>query len=156
MIIVTKCPNDITEIAQEKIKKRIGLDIPIYFSFIDYDTYVYNETDSVAVSEIKDKSKVLLVGIAKPKPFIDFLKADNDLVITYPDHHHYTNLDIESIKKQAGAKIIITTEKDFVRLDAEILQKQFYYLPIKSCLVSQTETFDETILHYVGTCTRNR
>jgi len=156
MIIVTKCPKDITEIAQEKIRQRIGVDKPIYFSYVDYDSKVYNETDSLEVSEIKKQPKVLLAGIAKPKPFVDFLKADNDLVITYPDHHHFTETDVRVIKAQAGSKIIVTTEKDFVRLEAEILRKQLYYLPIRSQLVSRTETFDETILNYVGTCTGNR
>lgn len=156
MIIVTKCPNTITEIAQEKIKQKIGLDKPIFFSFVDYDDYVYSATDSLSVSEIKNKAKILLAGIAKPKPFFDFLKAENDVVITYPDHHHFTDSDIEGIKKQANEKIIVTTEKDFVRLEAAILRKQLYYLPIKSRLISNSATFDQIILDYVGTCTGNR
>lgn len=156
MIIVTKCPKDITEIAQEKIKQHIGVDKPIYFSYVDYDSMVYNETDSLEVSEIKKQSKVLLAGIAKPKPFVDFLKADNDLVITYPDHHHFTETDVRVIKAQAGSKIIVTTEKDFVRLEAEILRKQLYYLPIKSRLISNATAFDQIILDYVGIGTGNR
>ena len=156
MIIVTKCPNAISEIAQEKIRQKIGLDKPIFFSFVDYDDYVYSATDSLSVSEIKNKAKILLAGIAKPKPFLDFLKAENDVVITYPDHHHFTDSDIEGIKKQANEKIIVTTEKDFVRLEAAILRKQLYYLPIISQLISSATTFDQIILDYVGTCTGNR
>lgn len=155
MIIVTKCPKDITEIAQEKIKQHIGVDKPIYFSYVDYDSMVYNETDSLEVSEIKKQSKVLLAGIAKPKPFVDFLKADNDVVITYPDHHHFSNAEIVALKSQAGEKIIVTTEKDFVRLEAEILRKQLYYLPIKSRLISNATAFDQIILDYVGIGTGN-
>jgi len=156
MIIVTKCPNTISEIAQEKIKQKIGLDKPIFFSFVDYDDQVYSATDTLSVSEVKNKAKILLAGIAKPKPFFDFLKTENDVVITYPDHHHFTESDIEGIKKQANEKIIVTTEKDFVRLEAEILRKQLYYLPIKSRLISNSATFDQIILDYVGTCTGNR
>lgn len=156
MIIVTKCPNTISEIAQERIREKIGLDKPIFFSFVDYDDQVYSATDSLSVAEIKNKAKILLAGIAKPKPFFDFLKAENDVVISYPDHHHFSNAEIEALKLKAGEKIIVTTEKDFVRLEAEILRKQLYYLPIRSQLVSRTETFDETILNYVGTCTGNR
>ncbi|WP_295338271.1 tetraacyldisaccharide 4'-kinase [Flavobacterium sp.] len=156
MIIVTKCPNTISEIAQEKIRQKIGLDKPIFFSFVDYDNKIYNTSGSLEVSVIKKQAKVLLAGIAKPKPFFDFLKTENDSVITYPDHHHFTESDIEAIKKQANEKIIITTEKDFVRLEAEILRKQLYYLPIKSQLISNSAAFDEIILDYVGTSTRNR
>ena len=156
MIIVTKCPNTISEIAQEKIRQKIGLDKPIFFSFVDYDDQVYSATDSLSVSEIKNKAKILLAGIAKPKPFFDFLKAENDMVISYPDHHHFSNAEIEALKSQAGEKIIVTTEKDFVRLEAAILRKQLYYLPIKSRLVSNATAFDQIILDYVGTCTGNR
>lgn len=156
MIIVTKCPNTISEIAQEKIRQKIGLDKPIFFSFVDYDDQVYSATDSFSVSEIKNKAKILLAGIAKPKPFFDFLKAENDMVISYPDHHHFSNAEIEALKSQAGEKIIVTTEKDFVRLEAAILRKQLYYLPIKSRLVSNATTFDQIILDYVGIGTGNR
>jgi tetraacyldisaccharide 4'-kinase len=156
MIIITKCPNTISEIAQEKIKQKIGLDKPIFFSFVDYDDQVYSATDSLSVSEIKNKTKILLAGIAKPKPFFDFLKAENDMVISYPDHHHFSNAEIEALKSQAGEKIIVTTEKDFVRLEAEILRKQLYYLPIKSRLISNATAFDQIILDYVGIGTGNR
>ena len=155
MIIVTKCPKTISEIAQEKIRQKIGLDKPIFFSFIDYDDQVYSATDSLSVSEIKNKVKILLAGIAKPKPFFDFLKADNDVVISYPDHHHFSNAEIEALKSQAGEKNIVTTEKDFVRLEAEILRKQLYYLPIKSRLISNATAFDQIILDYVGIGTGN-
>jgi tetraacyldisaccharide 4'-kinase len=156
MIIITKCPNAIPEIEQEKIKQKIGLDKPIFFSFVDYDDQVYSATDSLLISEIKNKTKILLAGIAKPKPFFDFLKVDNDVVITYPDHHHFSNAEIVALKSQAGEKIIVTTEKDFVRLEAEVLRKQLYYLPIKSRMISNATAFDQIILDYVGIGTGNR
>jgi tetraacyldisaccharide 4'-kinase len=157
VIIVTKCPPKITNIEQENIKKRIGVDLPIFFSSIAYDDNVYNcENESLAVSDLQSTQKILLAGIAKPKPFFDFLKGDTDEILVFPDHHHFSESAILSIKSRAVDKIIITTEKDFVRLNAKILKKQLYYLPIKSKFVSNRETFDQTILNYVGTCTRNR
>jgi tetraacyldisaccharide 4'-kinase len=98
----------------------------------------------------------LLAGIAKPKPFFDYLQSDNDVVMTFQDHHHFSEGDILNIKSQAVDKIIVTTEKDFVRLEADIFASQLYYLPIKSKLVNSSDTFDQIILDYVGTCTRNR
>ena len=156
MIIITKCPPTISQLAQESIKKKIGLDIPIFFSCIDYDEKIYNQNSTLEVSEIKSKEKVLLAGIANPKPFFDYLQTDNDEVMTFSDHHHFSESDILNIKSQAVDKIIVTTEKDFVRLDAEILAKQLYYLPIKSKFIDNQDTFDKTILNYVGTCSRNR
>ena len=155
VIIVTKCPANISELEQERIKKAIGLDLPIFFSSVFYDDKVFSVDDNLEVSKVKPIQKVLLAGIAKPKPFFDYLQADTDEIMTYSDHHHFNESDILTIKSRAIDKIIITTEKDFVRLNAKILAKQLYYLPIKSNFVINQATFDQTILNYVGTCTRN-
>jgi tetraacyldisaccharide 4'-kinase len=153
LIIVTKCPLDITELEQQNIKNKLAVDLPIYFSSIDYDDKVYNDTESLAVSDLKLTPKMLLAGIAKPKPFFDYLQTDKDEVMTFSDHHHFSESDILNIKSQAIDKIIVTTEKDFVRLEAKILRKQLFYLPIKSKFLSNQESFDAIILNYVGTCT---
>ncbi len=155
LITVTKCPPNITELEQESIKKKLRINLPIFFSSINYDDKVYNDSESLAVSEIKSMQKILLAGIAKPKPFFDYLQAKNDEIMIFPDHHIFSENEISAIKTKAENKIIITTEKDFVRLNAKTLKAQLYYLPIKSKFVSHQETFDQTILNYVGTCTRN-
>jgi len=156
MIIVTKCPPTISQLAQENIQKKIGLNIPLFFSCIAYDDKVYNDTEQLAVSDLKTEAKVLLAGIAKPQPFFEYLKTDLDELMTFADHHHFSDSDILNIKNKANDKIIITTEKDFVRLEADILRAQLYYLPIKSQLIANQEAFDQIILNYVGTCTGNR
>jgi tetraacyldisaccharide 4'-kinase len=156
MIIVTKCPPNISELAQENIKQKMGLDTTVFFSFVDYDDQVYNENGSLTVNEIKAQEKLLLAGIAKPKPFFDYLQSGKDRVMTFADHHHFSESDILDIKNQAKDKIIVTTEKDFVRLQAANLAMPLYYLPIKSRLINNSNTFDQIILDYVGTCTRNR
>ncbi|WP_293873530.1 tetraacyldisaccharide 4'-kinase, partial [Flavobacterium sp.] len=94
-------------------------------------------------------------GIANPKPFFDYLRADFDEIIMFDDHHYFSESDVKTIKNKANEKIIITTEKDFVRLNSKILKKQLFYLPIKSQFVKDQETFNQIILDYVGTCTRN-
>ena len=91
----------------------------------------------------------MLAGIAKPKPFYDFLQSENDFVLTFPDHHHFSEGDILNIKNQANDKIIVTTEKDFVRLMAYDFGGKLYYLPIKSRLISGQDLFDATILKAV-------
>lgn len=156
LIIVTKCPSTITEPEQEKIKKAVGLDLPIFFSYITYDNKIFNENESLSIDKIKSGSKLLLAGIAKPKPFFDYLQSDTDEIMIFPDHHHFSKNDILNIKSKAQEKIIVTTEKDFVRLNAKNLKKQLFYLPIKSEMVANREAFDQIILNYVGTCTGNR
>ena len=161
LIIVTKCPPYISELEQEGICIKLrrflhsGNDnkVEIFFSSIDYDDKVYNDTESLAVSDLKLTPKIVLAGIANPKPFFDYLQTDKDEVMIFSDHHHFTESDILNIKSQAIDKIIITTEKDFVRLEAKILKAQLYYLPIKSKFITNRETFDQIILNYVGQST---
>lgn len=154
-IVVTKCPNDLSEIEQNKIKKKVGLDSPIFFSSIAYDDSVYSSDNSFKVSEIKTQTKLLLAGIAKPKSFFAYLQNENDIVMKFSDHHHFSEDDILNIKKQAKNNLIITTEKDFVRLNDSISKEQLFYLPIKTSFIFGGNDFDKTILNYVGKSTRN-
>ena len=154
MIIITKCPRDLSDIAQQNIKKKIGFNKLVFFSFIDYDDQIYNETESKRVEEISYIDKLLLAGIAKPKPFFDYLQGKNDVLMVFPDHHHFTENDIQDIKNKANNKLIITTEKDYVRLKNQNL-KTLFYLPIKSSFIKDCDNFDKTILNYVGRSSRN-
>ncbi len=150
VIIITKCPKDISDIAQRNIKTKLGLKTPVFFSFIDYDDQIYNETESKPLEEINAIDKLLLAGIAKPKPFFDYLQGENDLLMVFPDHHYFTENDIKEIKNKANNKLIITTEKDYVRLKNQNL-KALFYLPIKSSFISEGDNFNKIILNYVGT-----
>ncbi|WP_298394883.1 tetraacyldisaccharide 4'-kinase [Flavobacterium sp.] len=155
MIIVTKCPKDLSELAQENIRKQIGLDKPVFFCFIDYDSKVYNEFETKAIAEIEAVDKLLLAGIAKPEPFFAYLQAEKNVKLVYPDHHNFSENDIQEITNKANNKLIITTEKDYVRLKNQNL-KSLFYLPIKSSFISKGDDFNKIILNYVGTSTRNR
>ncbi len=151
LIIVTKCPKTISETEQSKIRKKLKLKNyqHLFFSYIEYDDKIYSENENLTVSEIKVRPKLLLAGIAKPKPFFDFLKNETDEVLTFPDHHHFSEKDIENIKVKAKNNLIITTEKDFVRLQGQLPHEQLFYLPIKSSFVSNGNDFDKSILEYV-------
>jgi tetraacyldisaccharide 4'-kinase len=151
IVVVTKCPKNLSDKKQDEIRSKLKLNCgqQIYFTFIDYDDAIYNVEEKVAVTEIKSESKVLLAGIAKPKPFFDYLKNENDECLTFPDHHHFSENDLNEIRNKALNKKIITTEKDYVRLkDAEVISK-LYYLPIKSTFINHKQNFDTTILQYV-------
>ena len=53
--------------------------------------------------------------------------------IEFPDHYKYTDGDIEQIIDQANAlnSKIITTEKDFGRLESFFTSNELFYIPIK-------------------------
>jgi tetraacyldisaccharide 4'-kinase len=151
IIVVTKCPKDLSEKKRKEIREKLKLNVTqqLYFTFIDYDDTIYSKEEKIAVNEIKSEAKVLLAGIAKPRPFFDYLKNENDECLTYPDHHHFSDSDLDEIQSKAKSKKIITTEKDYVRLKDSKLVLQLYYLPIKSTFINQQQNFDVTVLEYI-------
>lgn len=154
-IIITKCPKNISENEQQKIINKIKLNVPIFFSCIDYDEFITNDNVSMAVNEIKETEKVLIAGIAKPKPFFDYLKNSTDEILEYADHHDFSTNEVELLKAKAKTKLLVTTEKDFVRLQPFAIENLFY-LPITSKIINKQEDFNTLILNYVGKSTRNR
>lgn len=157
VVIVTKCPSNLSLEEQDKIKNQLQLNYnqQLYFSYIDYEDFVYSEGKMMKASEIKNVDKLLLAGIAKPNPFFAYLQSEKDEKLVYADHHHFTENDICEIENKSQNKIIITTEKDFVRLKGSVPKEKLFYLPIRSSFLSEQENFDKTILNYVGASTRN-
>jgi len=144
------------------IRKRLKLseNQELYFTFISYHDLIISESQKIMVDVIKKTPKVLVAGIAKPDSFFAFFDNKNDICLSFPDHHHFTDKDILKIKNLAQNKIIIATEKDYMRLRGILPSEQLFYLPIQSRFLSNSassgDNFDKTILNYVGTSSRNR
>lgn len=150
IVIVTKCPKNLSDSKQRSIAEKLGLrqGQELYFTFIDYDDKVYSHSEMLEVSALRGTSKILLAGIAKPEPFFDYLKGSEDTILEFPDHHHFSDSDIKNIRQASNGRKIITTEKDFGRLNNSGLE-QLYYLPIKSTFISDGGKFAQTILDFV-------
>ena len=150
IIIVTKCPKNLSIENQNIIidKLKINKNQQIFFSCIAYDDKIYSESKTLLVTEIKNKNKLLIAGIANPKPFFEYLKSPNDIVLEFSDHHYFTKNEIENIKQQSADRIIITTEKDYVRFKNESIDNLFY-LPIKSNFIGNAANFDSAIIKFV-------
>lgn len=158
IIIVTKCPSVLSETEMHSIKLKLKLKKhqQLFFTSIAYADFVCSEMDEIAVETIKKLPKLLVTGIAKPKPFYDFLWNETDDLLTFSDHHDFSNSDLEIIKEKAGDRIIITTEKDFMRLKGKIPKDKLYYLPIKSTFIEKESEFIKILLNYVEQSTRDR
>ena len=84
---------------------------------IFYSKYVIKN-----IEKIKNKEIIAFEGIGNPSNFFNLLK-ENELNILkdieFPDHYKYTNYDIDKILKLSSEMKcnIITTEKDYLRLD---------------------------------------
>lgn len=157
LIIVTKCPKNISVTEQNSIKLKLNIteNQQLFFGFTEYDDFIFSETKSFLVANIINDEHLLLAGIAKPEPFFEHLQNEKNSILRFPDHHNFSDKDISDIKNKANNRKIITTEKDFVRLRGKISDEQLFYLPIKSNFVADKENFDKIILDYVGKSSRN-
>ena len=75
-----------------------------------------------SVDMVRGRSVIAFCGIAKPKNFLTSLQdihADVKEFIGFNDHHMFTDRDIDKIlfsRQKHSADIVVTTEKDAVRL----------------------------------------
>ncbi len=107
-----------------------------------------------------DTDVLLLCGIANPRPMMDFLTMHvrSYDMNRYPDHHIFTIDDMKEIKKhfeklESKNKIILTTEKDAVRLEKyinELSAYPIYVLPVKhSFLFEEAPVFNKVIIDFI-------
>jgi tetraacyldisaccharide 4'-kinase len=167
MIVVTKCPDKISE---EKIiwfKKRINPDKnqSLYFSGFEYlnlKSFSEISSEDIDYNNLSDYSVLLFTGIVNPNPLIEFLRPRvNELFsMKFADHYTYQNKDFGKIMQRFNEilnekKIVITTEKDISRIEKTILEKDFkkipfYYVPIQVRFIKLPEDtgFDTKIIDY--------
>lgn len=161
LIVVTKCPNDISEKEMEAISIKIKkiANKPVYFSLIKYGEIKSFNTNlkELRLNELKDIETLLITGIANPKPIQKLLNNNqiNYKHLKFPDHHNFTKKNISNIidifGSISGNKIILTTEKDAVRLKSIDALKELpiYYLEIEIEIIKNKKEFDNKILTYV-------
>jgi len=162
VIVVTKCPSDLTLTAQEDIAAQLNptIDQTVFFSTIVYDEQL-NGAQELKVTDLEQYKVVLVTGIANPSPLLEYFMANNVTVnhLSYPDHHHFTDSDVSTINSALleckGEKtILITTEKDYVRLRDKITN--ISYISIKIKMLNHQSDFNQIIINYVEQSRRNR
>lgn len=148
VIIVTKC-GTLTENVEQHFASEIHkyASKPVYFSKIGYVKPV-----SASDSQIK-KDIVLVTGIANSKPMIEHIKEKVTVRyhFDYTDHHEYTAGEIEQIQSKAASlnASILTTEKDFVKIENKVDKKLWFYLPIETQFVKNGSEFDAMVFQKI-------
>lgn len=152
VIIVTKCPPDLGQTEKEAVKRLLDLELrqSLFFTFIDYADEVLSAKDRLPVRTARNARKVLVAGIAKPTPFFEFLGTEGDERLTFPDHHDFTEKDLALIRRKAEGRIVVTTEKDYVRLSGKLEGIPLYYLPMQAAFVRKQEKFDRLLRDFVS------
>jgi tetraacyldisaccharide 4'-kinase len=161
IIIITKSDPQLTEGEKEKVISEIE---PQQHQQIFFSTISYGKPYHIITAEtmqVTEEMEVLLVtGIANPRPLKRLLQetAAAYYQLSFNDHHIFTIDDLKEIIKRfetisAGTKIIITTEKDAVRLskfENELKRLPLFVIPIEhKFLFSGELSFNEAVKGFI-------
>jgi tetraacyldisaccharide 4'-kinase len=161
IIVVTKCDPGLTRMGRKKIIKEIRPkpEQPVFFTAIDYGRIYHISTKQTW--QLNDKTEVLLVtGIANPNPLKTLLEETTRAyyMLQYPDHHIFSIDDLREVRKrfrqiEFPEKIILTTEKDAVRLvkfNMELADLPLYVIPIRhDFLFGEEGKFNELVIKFI-------
>jgi tetraacyldisaccharide 4'-kinase len=151
IIVVTKCPPDLSLAEKNQLVKEIkpAPDQKIFFTAIDYGTPYQVITHEPWIPG-KSAEVLLVTGIANPGPLKKYLeenfKGYDEL--SYSDHHIFTIDDLNHILKrfdqiQSPGKVLFTTEKDAVRLQKfsqQLRDLPVYVMPIQPVFLFYEES----------------
>ncbi len=173
IVIITKCPKDIKPIQKRIITKELQLFTyqKIFFTSINYGkiTPVFKYPKNI---QITNKTTIMLItGIANTKTLIEYLtkKTKNIIHKKYDDHYNFKHKDIVNIidefnKIDTNNKLIITTEKDAMRLQefnyntekGNLSDIPIFYIPINVIFADEKEKeFIKIINNHVKLNKRN-
>lgn len=145
-IVVTKCPENLSYAEQQQIQFDLnpGFNQQVYFSSIAYASVIQGLKEVKHLDFLVDNTFTLVTGIANPKPLVDYL---TELKLNFEhqefaDHHTFTE---EEIIKLDSEPIILTTEKDFMRLKDKIKTAALFYLPISVSFLNKEQGFIDRI-----------
>ena len=176
IVIVTKCPKDLKPMEFRVLTKQMNL-YPyqqLFFTTLDYgrmkrvfSNHTKGSDIPVNLEDLSDYHVLLLTGIASPKQIYYDVKphAKDVKTLAYGDHHVFTQRDIHHINQtyanMSSPKVIITTEKDMVRLEtteglSNEVRSNLLVLPVRISFMLEGETvFNENIIGYVQKNSRN-
>ena len=115
----------------------------------------------------KETDTLLVCGIANPSPLKYYLtnKVHTYDMLRFADHHIFKIDDLENIIEQfekisSPNKIILTTEKDAVRLqkfEEQLKDFPLYVLPIKhTFLFDEGPIFDNVVISFIDSFKTNK
>ncbi|MDX1666054.1 MAG: tetraacyldisaccharide 4'-kinase [Saprospiraceae bacterium] len=164
ILVVSKCPPEMEKSEREKLIEEID---PrphqrLYFSYYQYH-HPYYIWDSRYRAQLTEEVDLLLIcAIARTDYLLSYLekRAGSIRVLEYEDHHEFSKYDIGNLKSsfdklESNNKLILTTEKDAMRLDLHRAFLQKHQLPIFALPVQVKfhfdggEAFDEDVKQFL-------
>ncbi len=151
-VIVTKCPTSLSVDKQQQITAAVqeySGPVPVFFAGLHYAPPINYATNQPGVLT---GPVVLVSGIAHATGLVSYVQQAFGCLfhLAYGDHHDYTATDLTRIlaKTPAGTPIL-TTEKDWVKLDSLIAgadRSCFFYLPVMLNFLNREAEFGQLLV----------
>ena len=161
IIVVTKCKPELTGQEADAMRNEIQPleDQHIFFTAVAYDL-PYHIINHGSLQLENDMEVLLVAGIANPEPLKKMLEAKvkSYHIMHFADHYIFTIDDLKDIKRrfekiESTNKIILTTEKDAVRLIKfrELIdQLPLFAIPIRHhFLFNEGEVFNRRVITFI-------
>lgn len=164
-LIVTKTPSVLSPLDRRFFLKKLEKHKlePVFFSTFRY-LGLKPLTSSINTTPPKRiKSIFLLTGIANTTALEEYLKTKSKElhVYKYRDHHQFTAKNLKALRSHfdktiSYSKIVVTTEKDAMRLQHPKLLEQLaglpvYYLPVEVVFHdTDKQKFDELVFRFLA------
>ena len=164
VIIVSKCPPDLSEADAQRLRNEIN-PLPnqqIFFSYYEYQSPYYLFDPRYKLRFTPELEVLLISAIANTDYLLQYLRSQTGEVrpLEYEDHHYFSKYDISDLQRNfermdATAKVIVTTEKDATRLELHrdfLLENRLpiFVLPVEVKFhFDQGPTFDQVVKDYL-------
>ena len=137
------------------VDEKLADNIPIIKIALRLDSLIDLESGkAIDAGFLQDKPVAAFCGLADPKDFQRILYQAGVGVVHYkafPDHHRYTALDFREMNasaKQQGAELVLTTEKDAVKIRKNSFDLPFYKVSLDLEIVEGRELFNKDVLNF--------
>jgi tetraacyldisaccharide 4'-kinase len=108
--------------------------------------------ETLPLEHLAGRSVACLSAIAVPESFENFVSAHGAKIVhrtRFLDHHRFDKGEIEEVFAEAtaaGATMLVTTEKDAVRIDPSLKPPlPFYYLRVEIDILSGMRDFEDAV-----------
>lgn len=168
IVIITKTPESTSPVEIRNILKDVNprAHQRVFFSYLKYgELYsIHNPNDRLdTLNDLFRYRVIVFAGIANADPMVNYLKeyAAEVKHLPFPDHHDFSHKDLQDIERyyqgfEGGNKLLVTTEKDLMRLKNPAVWSvaramNIYILPVEVTFKDKENEFNEFVLKYVRT-----
>ncbi len=158
-LILTKCDESVNVIKlKEKLNKFVN-NLPIFaLHYTPVGIERWGEKDPLPIEFLRNRRVWAFTGIGRPGSFREVLTGLGARVAgfeVFPDHYWYKPEDFQRLAEEgakSGAEVLITTEKDMVRLKGFLPEKlALWAIVVRHEFVNNTQKeFEEFLLGKLG------